>query len=114
MGGDEAALVAPACAAADVHPLLCAVAHRTGELSLLREEFAPDTAMDFDANCGFRYQHSVNALHDVDCNTAVGDGRLHVKAELPGIGKDPEAVLEVKDVPVLKRRARGAVRLKRR
>ena len=29
-------------AAADVHPLLCAVAHRTGDLSLLREEFAPD------------------------------------------------------------------------
>ena len=29
---------------ADVHPLLCAVAHRTGDLSLLREEFAPDQA----------------------------------------------------------------------
>ncbi len=26
----------------DVHPLLCAVAHRTGDLSLLREELAPD------------------------------------------------------------------------
>ncbi|HEX4434792.1 MAG TPA: NAD(P)/FAD-dependent oxidoreductase [Acidimicrobiales bacterium] len=44
MGGagvDEAVLQA-ACAAADVHPLLCAVAHRTGDLSLLREAFAPD------------------------------------------------------------------------
>ena len=38
---DEARLQA-ACAAADVHPLLCAVAHKTGDLSLLAEEFAPD------------------------------------------------------------------------
>ena len=38
---DEARLQA-ACAAADVHPLLCAVAHKTGDFSLLEEEFAPD------------------------------------------------------------------------
>ncbi len=50
MGGDERAegrrrrTLQAACAAADVHPLLCAVAHRTGDLSLLREEFAPDQA----------------------------------------------------------------------
>ena len=48
MGGADAterstaARLAAAFAAADVHPLLCAVAHRTGDLSLLRDEFAPD------------------------------------------------------------------------
>jgi 4-hydroxyacetophenone monooxygenase len=52
MGGDEAALVVAACAAADVHPLLCAVAHRTGDLSLLREEFAPDQAQLLVPGCG--------------------------------------------------------------
>ena len=52
MGGDEAAPVAAACAAADVHPLLCAVAHRTGDLSLLREEFAPDQAQLLVPGCG--------------------------------------------------------------
>jgi 4-hydroxyacetophenone monooxygenase len=31
-----------AVAAAEVHPLLCAVAQRTGDLTLLRDEFAPD------------------------------------------------------------------------
>jgi 4-hydroxyacetophenone monooxygenase len=31
-----------ALAMAEVHPLLCAVAHRTGDLSLLRDDFAPD------------------------------------------------------------------------
>ncbi|MFZ0251232.1 MAG: hypothetical protein WAL61_14900, partial [Acidimicrobiales bacterium] len=43
-GGVDDALLQAACAVADVHPLLCAVAHRTGDLSLLREEFAPDQA----------------------------------------------------------------------
>ncbi len=48
MGGADAtgavddARLRAAFAAADVHPLLCVVAHRTGDLSLLREDFAPD------------------------------------------------------------------------
>ncbi len=41
-GADDAARLRAACAAADVHPLLCAVAHRTGDLSLLREGYQPD------------------------------------------------------------------------
>ncbi len=41
---DEAERLQAACAAADVHPLLCAVAHRTGDFSLLEEGFAPDQA----------------------------------------------------------------------
>ena len=42
--GVDATRLAAACAAADVHPLLCAVAHRTGDFSLLRPDFAPDQA----------------------------------------------------------------------
>ncbi|HXR27224.1 MAG TPA: NAD(P)/FAD-dependent oxidoreductase, partial [Candidatus Baltobacteraceae bacterium] len=51
MGGDErtgvsgrgdAARVAAACAAAEVHPLLCTVAQVTGDLTLLRPDLAPD------------------------------------------------------------------------
>src|ERR1700722_12812064 len=44
MGGDEQERIAAAGAAADAHPLLCAVAHRTGDMSLLREGFEPDQA----------------------------------------------------------------------
>ena len=44
MGGEDPAKVAAAAATADVHPFLCAVAHRTGDLSLLREAFEPDQA----------------------------------------------------------------------
>ena len=39
---DDAARLQAAFAAADVHPLLCAVAHRTGDFSLLARTFAPD------------------------------------------------------------------------
>lgn len=63
-----------------------------------RAEFAPDTPLDFDANCSFRYQHSFNAAHDVSCDTAIGAGKLHLKAELPGKAGPPEAMLEVQDV----------------
>ena len=38
----DTARVDAAFASADVHPLLCAVAHRTGDVSLLRDEFEPD------------------------------------------------------------------------
>src|SRR5215469_8738730 len=40
-GGDRPDLEA-AVAAAEVHPLLCAVAQLTGDISILRDEFAPD------------------------------------------------------------------------
>jgi hypothetical protein len=36
----------------------------------------------------------------LDCNTAIGDGRLHLKADLPGGSGAPEAMLEAKDLPV--------------
>jgi hypothetical protein len=65
-----------------------------------REEFTPETALDFDANCAFRYQHSQNAVHDLGCNTAIGDGEVHLKAEVPGGEGRTEAMLEVKQIPL--------------
>jgi 4-hydroxyacetophenone monooxygenase len=57
MGGDQPIMgddeqLQAACAAADVHPLLCAVAHLTGDLSLLRDEFAPDQGQLLVPGCG--------------------------------------------------------------
>jgi 4-hydroxyacetophenone monooxygenase len=48
----DAGRLQAAAAAADVHPFLCAVAHRTGDLSLLREEFAPDQDQLLVPGCG--------------------------------------------------------------
>lgn len=65
-----------------------------------REDVASGVPLDFDANCNFRYQHSQAALHNIGCDTAIGNGLLHLKAELPGNAGPPEAMLEAKDVPV--------------
>jgi len=65
-----------------------------------REEFSPETPLDFDANCSFRYQRSENAVHDLGCDTAIGEGRLHLKGEIPGNGGQPEGMLEVRQVPL--------------
>ena len=68
--------------------------------SVRRQEFAPETPLDFDANCNFLYQRTQNAFHDLGCDTAIGNGRLHLKADLPGAGGKPEAMLEVQQVPL--------------
>lgn len=54
MGGDrpDDERLRSACDAADVHPLLCAVAHVTGDLTLLREEYAPDQTQLLVPGCG--------------------------------------------------------------
>jgi len=77
MGGDKAALVEAACAAADVHPLLCAVAHRTGDLSLLREEFAPDQGQLLVPGCGLgpEAMSEARALAVAALSDHLGSGR---------------------------------------
>jgi 4-hydroxyacetophenone monooxygenase len=51
-GRFDAERLQAACATADVHPFLCAVAHLTGDLSVLREEFAPDQGQLLVPGCG--------------------------------------------------------------
>jgi 4-hydroxyacetophenone monooxygenase len=79
MGGDgvHAAEITAACAAADVHPLLCAVAHRTGDVSLLREEFAPDQAQLLVPGCGLlpEQQSEARALAVAALSDHLASGR---------------------------------------
>jgi uncharacterized protein involved in outer membrane biogenesis len=65
-----------------------------------REEFAPETPLDFDANCTFLYQHSQQAVHNLGCDTAIGSGQLHLKADLPGNSGTPQAMLEISQLPL--------------
>jgi hypothetical protein len=65
-----------------------------------REEFAPDTLLDLDANCSFVYQHSLKALHKVACDTAIGNGNLHLTGELPGDVGHAQATLDVRQIPI--------------
>jgi AsmA-like protein len=65
-----------------------------------RAEFAPAVPLDFDINCSLLYQHSEEALRNVGCDTAIGDGKLHLKADLPGNSGHPEAELAVDALPL--------------
>jgi hypothetical protein len=65
-----------------------------------RAEFAPAVPLDFDINCSLLYQHSEKALHNVGCDTAIGDGKLHLKADLPANSGHPQAELAVDALPL--------------
>jgi hypothetical protein len=65
-----------------------------------REEFAPAVPLDFDVNCSLLYQHTEKALHNVGCDTSIGDGKLHLKADFPGNSGPTEAELAVDALPL--------------
>lgn len=65
-----------------------------------RAEFVPASPMDFDINCGLLYEHTKRAVRNVDCDTEIGDGKLHLKADLPGESGQPEATFAVDQLPL--------------
>jgi uncharacterized protein involved in outer membrane biogenesis len=63
-----------------------------------RAEFAPAAPLDFDANCGFTYHYSAQALEKLVCDSPLGDGRLRVEGNMPGNGL-PDFSLELQRIP---------------
>jgi uncharacterized protein involved in outer membrane biogenesis len=53
-----------------------------------RAEFAPVTALDFDANCNFVYHYSARSLEQLACDSPLGDGRIHLTGTLPASGAE--------------------------
>ena len=48
-----------------------------------RAELGPVAPLDFDSNCGLTYQHTLRAIHQLHCDTSIGDGHLLYAAEVP-------------------------------
>jgi len=65
-----------------------------------RAEFAPAAPMDFDANCGFLYRLSARAVENLECDSPLGDGRIHLAGNLPGSGSPPRLSVELDRIPV--------------
>jgi hypothetical protein len=65
-----------------------------------REEFAPATTMDFDANCGLVYHFTSRALEDLSCDSPLGNGRIHLAGSMPGNGGSPHLSMELFRIPV--------------
>jgi hypothetical protein len=64
-----------------------------------RAEFAPAAPMDFDANCAFVYHYSQRAVENLVCDSPLGDGRIHLAADLPG-GGQPRFSVQLDHLPV--------------
>ena len=65
-----------------------------------RAEFAPASAMDFDASCGFVYHYSTRGLEKLLCDSPVADGSTRLTGEVPRQGGEPQLSLELDRVPV--------------
>jgi hypothetical protein len=65
-----------------------------------RAEFAPVAPMDFDANCTLVYRRALNALDNLACDSPLGDGRVHLAGNLPGMAGTPHFSLQLDRVPI--------------
>lgn len=76
------------------------IAMRLRATGVQRAEFAPAAPMDFDANCGFLYHYTRRSLENLDCNSPLGDGRMHLTGEKLGLDTPPQFTLELDRIPV--------------
>jgi hypothetical protein len=64
-----------------------------------RAEFEPATLLDFDANCSLMYHFTARSFEKIECNSPVGDGRVHLTGNLPSAPATPQLTLELDKVP---------------
>ena len=64
-----------------------------------REEFAPASPIDFDANCSFIYHYSDRGVEKLLCESPVGDGRARIAGDLPAGASEPRFTVELDRVP---------------
>ena len=65
-----------------------------------REEFAPVTTLDFDAQCGLVYHYTSRAIENLSCDSPLGNGRIHLAGELPTEPGPPRFSVELFRIPV--------------
>jgi hypothetical protein len=74
------------------------VKSRLRAIGVHRQEFAPASPLDFDANCSFAYRFSVHTLQNLECNSPLGTGRLRLAGDLPADGS-AKLTLELDRIP---------------
>jgi hypothetical protein len=69
--------------------------------SVHRTEFEPEAPLDFDANCKARYLHTKHAFREINCDSPIGKGRLHISGDLEGLwgNLQPSGHVELANVP---------------
>jgi len=65
-----------------------------------RAEFAPAEPMDFDATCALVYHYANRAVDGLECNSPLGEGRVHLTGTMAGDGAAPRLTVELDRLPV--------------
>jgi hypothetical protein len=84
----------------DGTPDAAQVAMRLRATGVHRAEFTPAEPLDFDARCNLIYHYAEQSVENLDCNSPLGDGRVHVTGEKPGEDAPPRFSVELDRVPV--------------
>ena len=84
----------------DGTPDAARVAMRLRATGVHRAEFTPAAPIDFDARCNLIYHYAEQSVENMDCDSPLGDGRVHVAGEKPGADAPPRFSVELNRVPV--------------
>jgi uncharacterized protein involved in outer membrane biogenesis len=75
------------------------ISTRLRAIGVHRAEFLSSAGLDFDANCSLLYHYSARSFEKVECNSPVGDGRVHLTGNMPTDAAAPQLTLELDKVP---------------
>jgi hypothetical protein len=76
------------------------VAMRLRATGVHRAEFTPAAPLDFDARCNLIYHYAEQSVENVDCDSPLGEGRVHVTGEKPSEDAPPRFSVELDRIPV--------------
>src|SRR5580698_1224411 len=84
----------------DGTPDAARVAMRLRATGVHRAEFTPAEPLDLDARCNLIYHYAEQSVENMDCDSPLGEGRVHVTGEKPGEDAPPRFSVELDRVPV--------------
>ncbi|MGB7265759.1 MAG: AsmA family protein, partial [Terracidiphilus sp.] len=65
-----------------------------------RAEFTPESPLDFDASCSLVYSYPQRSMHNLACDSPLGDGHVHVTGEKLGEDIPPSFSVALDQIPV--------------
>jgi len=84
----------------DGTPDAAQIAMRLRATGVHRAEFTPAAPLDFDARCNLVYHYTERSVEKMDCDSPLGDGRVHVTGDKPGEDAPPRFSVELDRIPV--------------
>ncbi len=84
----------------DGTPDAAQVAMRLRATGVHRAEFTPAEPLDFDARCNLIYHYAEQSVENMDCDSPLGDGRVHATGEKPGEDAPSRFSVELDRIPV--------------